>query len=146
MWEKYWPLFILLGVGLFTLALLMPGFPGAAPPPPPPQVLDLKIDDLEVGTGPEAKRGSTVKVHYTGWTADTNMKFDSSHGRGKPYELTLGVSSVIDGWHEGIPGMKVGGKRKLTIPHRMAYGRMGKPPIPPNTDLVFDIELVEIVK
>ncbi len=106
----------------------------------------LKTEDTKVGKGPAAKKGDTVKVHYTGTLMD-GTKFDSSRDRGDPFSFTLGQGMVIKGWDEGVPGMKKGGKRKLTIPSGMAYGTRGSPPkIPPNADLKFDVELVEIVK
>ncbi len=106
----------------------------------------LKTEDTKVGKGPAAKKGDTVKVHYTGTLMD-GTKFDSSRDRGDPFSFTLGQGMVIKGWDEGVPGMKKGGKRKLTIPSDMAYGTRGSPPkIPPNADLKFDVELVEIVK
>ena len=105
----------------------------------------LQYWDLKKGTGPVAKAGQTVKVHYTGWLTD-GKKFDSSLDRGEPLEFKLGAGMVIKGWDEGIVGMKVGGRRKLTIPPDMAYGSAGHPPvIPPNSPLVFDVELLEIV-
>lgn len=104
----------------------------------------LQIEDLVAGTGQEARTGDTVSVHYTGWLAD-GTKFDSSVDRGQPYELTLGQTSVIQGWQQGIPGMKEGGKRKLTIPPQLAYGAEGYAPvIPPNATLVFEIDLLEV--
>jgi FKBP-type peptidyl-prolyl cis-trans isomerase len=113
----------------------------AAPLPPGPDTLQ-KVDE-KVGTGPEAKKGDKVKVHYTG-TLMNGKQFDSSVGR-EPFELTLGQGQVIKGWDEGVPGMKVGGKRKLTIPWQMAYGENGSgDKIPPKAALKFDIELLEI--
>ncbi len=119
-------------------------------PPPGPgssvkQVRDeFKIDDVKVGTGAEAKDGSTVKVHYTGTLKD-GTKFDSSRDKGQPFEFTIGSGQVIKGWDKGVVGMKVGGQRKLTIPYDLAYGEEGKPPsIPPRATLLFDIELLEV--
>jgi len=103
----------------------------------------LKYLDLKKGDGAEAKAGDRVKVHYTGWLKD-GKKFDSSKDRGQPYPLTLGAGEVIKGWDEGVAGMKVGGKRKLIIPSDLAYGSRGRGPIPPNAELVFDVELVGI--
>lgn len=100
----------------------------------------LYIRDDEVGDGPELGRESTAVVHYTGYHPDGSV-FDSSHDRGTPYE----VGSVIRGWREGLPGMRVGGHRTLVIPPHLGYGPAGNPPvIPPNAVLVFRIELVEI--
>lgn len=103
----------------------------------------LQYWDIKVGTGDEAKSGSKVKVHYTGWLT-TGKKFDSSIGS-QPYEFTIGQSEVIKGWDEGITGMKVGGKRQLRIPPDLAYGEDGHPPqIPQNATLVFDVQLVAV--
>jgi FKBP-type peptidyl-prolyl cis-trans isomerase len=104
----------------------------------------LKYIDEKVGDGDEAKAGNIVEVHYTGWLKD-GTKFDSSKDRGKPFEFKIGVTKVIQGWHEGVPGMKVGGKRKLIIPPDLAYGARGYPPvIPPNAELTFEIELLRV--
>jgi FKBP-type peptidyl-prolyl cis-trans isomerase FkpA len=104
----------------------------------------LKMEDLKVGDGPVADWGDKVKVHYTGWLLKTNLKFDSSVGK-EPFEFTIGNGDVIKGWDKGVFGMKVGGKRKLTIPAKLGYGEQGSPPkIPPNAPLVFDIELLEV--
>ena len=106
----------------------------------------LKYVDEIVGDGDVAKAGDNVSVHYTGTLAN-GKKFDSSVDRGQPFKFPLGQGRVIKGWDEGVVGMKVGGKRKLTIPGDMAYGKRGSPPkIPPDATLVFDIELIEIVK
>jgi FKBP-type peptidyl-prolyl cis-trans isomerase len=105
---------------------------------------NLVKEDTVVGKGPEAKKGDKVSVHYTG-TLTNGTKFDSSHDRDEPFEFTLGASMVIKGWDEGVVGMKKGGKRRLTIPSEMGYGKSGSPPkIPPDATLVFDIELLEI--
>jgi FKBP-type peptidyl-prolyl cis-trans isomerase len=104
----------------------------------------LKSEDLQVGSGDEAKTGKTVSVHYTGTLTD-GSKFDSSLDRGKPFEFELGAGRVIKGWDQGVVGMKVGGKRKLTIPSDLAYGARGFPPvIPPDSTLVFEIELLGV--
>jgi FKBP-type peptidyl-prolyl cis-trans isomerase len=104
----------------------------------------LKSEDLTVGSGDEAKTGKTVSVHYTGTLTD-GSKFDSSLDRGKPFEFQLGAGRVIKGWDQGVVGMKVGGKRKLTIPSDLAYGARGFPPvIPPDSTLVFEIELLGV--
>jgi FKBP-type peptidyl-prolyl cis-trans isomerase len=114
----------------------------ATPLPPGPD--KLQIVDEKVGTGPEAKKGDTVKVHYTG-TLMNGKEFDSSRGK-EPFQFELGKGAVIKGWDEGVPGMKVGGKRKLTIPWQLAYGEKGSgDKIPPKAALKFDVELIEIV-
>lgn len=113
---------------------------------------ELKIEDLKVGTGPEVKDGDTVVMHYTGWLTDPSAgsgqvgtKFDSSVDRNQPFEVKIGVGYVIKGWDMGVPGMKVGGKRKLTIPHQLGYGRYGvEPNIPGFATLVFEVELLKI--
>jgi FKBP-type peptidyl-prolyl cis-trans isomerase FkpA len=99
----------------------------------------LIIEDLTPGTGAQALPNDTVTIHYRGTLAD-GTEFDSSHSRGKP--ATFPLARLIKGWQEGIPGMKVGGKRKLTIPPELGYGKGGSPPvIPPNATLTFEIEL-----
>jgi len=104
----------------------------------------LKYVELVEGTGATPQRGQTVSVHYTG-TLTNGKKFDSSVDRGQPAEYKIGVGEVIKGWDEGIMSMKVGGKRKLTIPANLAYGPMGRPPnIPPNSTLLFDVELLAV--
>ena len=104
----------------------------------------MKIDNITEGTGKEAVAGKSVKVHYTG-TLENGKKFDSSHDRGEPFAFRLGAGQVIKGWDQGVAGMKVGGKRKLTIPPELAYGARGVPPvIPPNSTLVFEVELIDV--
>jgi FKBP-type peptidyl-prolyl cis-trans isomerase FkpA len=106
--------------------------------------MPLQIEDIQVGTGAEAKSGLPVSVHYTGTLTD-GKKFDSSRDRGQSFDFQLGAGMVIQGWDQGVAGMKVGGRRKLTIPPELAYGPGGYPPvIPPNSTLIFDIELVEV--
>ena len=120
-----------------------------APDGPPsvsgePTVTDsgLQIIEIEVGTGDTAQAGDQVTVHYTGWLTD-GTKFDSSLDRGEPTSFPL--DGVIQGWQEGIPGMQVGGTRRLIIPSELAYGEAGSPGgIPPNAELIFDVELVEL--
>lgn len=105
---------------------------------------ELQINDLVVGTGAEAKKGDTLVVHYTG-TLEDGTKFDSSVDRGEPFEFVIGQGYVIEGWEQGMLGMKVGGKRTLIIPSDMAYGDNGIPgAIPGGATLIFDVELIEI--
>lgn len=105
---------------------------------------DLKIENLKEGTGAEAVNGKRVSVHYTGTLTD-GKKFDSSVDRGQPFTFVLGAGQVIRGWDLGVAGMKVGGKRKLTIPSELAYGERGAGGvIPPNATLIFEVELLEV--
>jgi FKBP-type peptidyl-prolyl cis-trans isomerase len=104
----------------------------------------LMIEDLAVGDGAAAKSGDHVTVHYTGWLTD-GRKFDSSVDRRDPFAFALGRGNVIAGWDEGVEGMKVGGKRKLTIPPSLGYGAYGAGGvIPPNATLVFEVELLAV--
>lgn len=122
-----------------------------APAAPPhvafktPAVTALKIKDLVVGTGAEAKSGTSVTVNYTGWLAD-GTKFDSSLDSGTPFTFNLGASEVIKGWDQGVAGMKVGGSRRLIIPASLGYGAQGagNGAIPPNATLVFQVDLLEV--
>lgn len=108
----------------------------------------LKYQDLTVGTGAEAKPGQIVQVHYTGWLDQAGKKggkFDSSLDRGTPFEFPLGAGRVIRGWDEGVAGMKIGGKRELLIPASLGYGARGAgAAIPPNANLIFDVELLAV--
>ena len=107
-------------------------------------VTELKIEDLVVGTGAEAVAGKLITVNYTGTLTD-GTKFDSSLNPGRtPFEFTLGAGQVIEGWDKGFSGMKIGGKRKLTIPASMGYGSQGTGPIPGNATLIFEVELLEV--
>ena len=104
----------------------------------------LKFEDPTLGEGLEAKAGDTVSVHYTGWL-DDGTKFDSSKDRNQAFEFNLGAGMVIKGWDEGVAGMKVGGTRKLTIPHELGYGERGAGGvIPPYATLIFEVELLGI--
>ncbi len=104
----------------------------------------LQIIDVVVGDGDVAEAGSTLTVHYTGWLMD-GTKFESSHDSGQPVSFKL--QGLIPGWEEGVPGMQVGGVRRLVIPPELAYGEAGRAPkIPPNAELIFDIELLEVAE
>jgi FKBP-type peptidyl-prolyl cis-trans isomerase len=103
----------------------------------------LSIEDLVVGTGATAAVGDLVTVNYVG-TLTSGTKFDSSYDRGQPYSFRIGAGQVIAGWDQGVPGMKVGGKRRLTIPPSLGYGSQANGLIPPNSTLVFEIDLVSI--
>ena len=105
----------------------------------------IQTEDIVKGTGPKAKKGDTVSMQYVGLTWSTSVEFDASWDRGEPYTFKLGEGKVIPGWDEGIPGMKVGGRRELTIPADMAYGAQGQPPsIAPNECLRFIVDLVKL--
>jgi len=106
---------------------------------------ELQITDLALGEGKAAVKGALITTHYTGSLADGTV-FDSSHERGKPFQCVIGTGRVIKGWDQGLMGMKVGGKRKLQVPAHLAYGErsMGKH-ITPNSDLTFEIELLEVL-
>lgn len=105
----------------------------------------LDITDLVVGTGKAVVKGALITAHYTGWLED-GTKFDSSHDRGKPFQCVIGTGRVIKGWDQGLIGMQAGGKRKLFVPAHLAYGeRQVGPLIKPNSNLVFEIELLEVL-
>ena len=107
------------------------------------QVSELQIIDIDEGTGAVVQPGATITAHYTGALCKNGIIFQSSHDFGKP--ISFGLNQVIRGWTDGVPGMKVGGMRRLIIPSDMAYGSArAASNIPPNSDLVFDIELVDI--
>jgi len=146
-----------LAVALFALSAAAPAacsktadepsssFKPAPGTPAPAAPTKLETEDTKVGSGREAKTGDTVHVQYTG-TLMNGTKFDSSYDHGgEPFKFTLGRGEVIQGWDQGVVGMKIGGKRRLRIPPALGYGAAGSPPsIPPNAGLVFDVELVSI--
>lgn len=103
----------------------------------------LKIEDIKEGEGAEVKEGDTVVIHYKGYLED-GTQFDSSYDRKEPFETPIGVGYVIKGWDMGVPGMKVGGKRKLTIPYELGYGKYGTGSIPGFATLIFELELLKI--
>jgi len=105
---------------------------------------ELIIETLVAGDGATAEKGNSVSVHYTGWLED-GTKFDSSVDRNQPFSFSLGAGMVIRGWDQGVEGMQIGEKRKLTIPSNLGYGAQGAGGvIPPNATLIFDVELLEI--
>jgi FKBP-type peptidyl-prolyl cis-trans isomerase len=106
----------------------------------------LEYIDIRKGTGAEAKSYKKVSVHYTGWLAENKKKFDSSVDRHQPFTFMLGAGQVIRGWDEGVLGMKVGGRRQLHIPAKLAYGQESMGDIPPNSDLIFDVALLEVIE
>jgi FKBP-type peptidyl-prolyl cis-trans isomerase len=117
----------------------------------PAGVSEMIITDVVAGTGSEAAPGRMVRVHYTGWLYDPSQadnkgaKFDSSKDSNRPFDFSLGAGEVIKGWDEGVKGMKVGGRRMLTIPPAMGYGAQGAGGvIPPNATLLFEVELLEV--
>jgi FKBP-type peptidyl-prolyl cis-trans isomerase len=141
-------IFVRIACMLFLFAVMAFSQSQSGGPPPvsgkPVTTPDgLKYWDTKVGTGATATAGHKVKVHYTGWLTN-GKKFDSSVGK-QPFEFQLGAGQVIKGWDEGVAGMKVGGKRRLEIPPALAYGAGGVPgAIPPNSTLLFDVELLGV--
>ena len=122
--------------------------PNSGPPPvngtPAQMPGGLQYIDVVVGTGDEAHAGQNVAVHYTGWLT-SGAKFDSSRDRGQPFTFRLGGGNVIQGWDQGVVGMRVGGQRRLIIPPSMGYGASGAGGvIPPNATLIFDVELLQV--
>ncbi|APE99958.1 peptidylprolyl isomerase [Pseudomonas putida] len=105
---------------------------------------ELQIIDLVEGDGKTAVKGALITTQYTGWLAD-GSEFDSSWSRGKPFQCVIGTGRVIKGWDQGLMGMRVGGKRKLLVPAHLGYGERSVGSIPPNSDLTFEIELVEVL-
>ena len=131
---------VVVGIGVYSIFFAKPQEPAAQNA----AADGLVIQDIRLGSGAEAKTGATVSVNYLG-TLLNGTKFDSSYDRGRAFSFTIGNGEVIQGWDEGLVGMKVGGKRKLTIPASLAYGEHGIPgTIPPNSTLVFEIELLGI--
>jgi FKBP-type peptidyl-prolyl cis-trans isomerase FkpA len=144
--QYLWVLAVVAGIGCGGSGDSTPSGPYQGPQPA------FKETDLAVGEGPEAKKGATITVHYTGWLYDPSKpdskgeKFDSSFDRDEPLSFRLGVGEVIPGWDVGFANMRVKGKRRLVIPAPLAYGAEGTPggPIPPNAPLVFEMELLDV--
>jgi hypothetical protein len=142
---------ISLALALITLLLAacvpanLPATTTAVPSvtPIPPTSVPMEITDITVGTGAEAQVGSTITVNYIGTLAD-GTKFDSSYDRNEPVTFQLKSGSLIEGWIRGIPGMKVGGKRHLVIPPELGYGAQANGPIPANSVMIFDVELLDV--
>ena len=105
---------------------------------------ELKIEDLVLGSGKAAVKGALISTQYRGWLED-GTEFDSSYSRGKPFQCVIGTRRVIQGWDQGLMGMQVGGKRKLWVPAHLAYGERQVGSIPPNSNLIFEIELLEVM-
>jgi peptidylprolyl isomerase len=105
---------------------------------------ELQVIDLEVGDGKAAVKGALITTRYRGWLED-GTEFDSSYSRGKPFQCVIGTGRVIKGWDQGIMGMQVGGKRKLLVPAHLAYGERSMGAITPNSNLIFEIELLEVL-
>ena len=105
---------------------------------------ELRIEDLQLGSGKEAVKGALITTQYRGWLED-GSEFDSSYSRGKPFQCVIGTRRVIQGWDQGLMGMRVGGKRKLWVPAHLGYGERQVGSIPPNSNLVFEIELLEVL-
>ena len=125
---------------LAALPALPPGIPAAAGTVE--TALALRYIDIEPGTGAPMQPGDFLTVQYTGWLASSGEKFDSSLDRNEPFTFQQGEHRVIPGWDQGLNGMRVGGKRRLFIPWQLAYGALGRGPIPPNADLIFDVQLL----
>jgi len=130
-------------------AIVTVGIAGCGSAPTSPDAVAFSQLDLKLGTGTEAVSGKVLSVNYTGWLFDSSksdqkgLQFDTSIGRGE-FTFTLGTNQVIAGWDQGLPGMKIGGLRRLVIPASLAYGGTRNGPIPPNTPLVFEIELLDV--
>jgi FKBP-type peptidyl-prolyl cis-trans isomerase FkpA len=138
----------ILTIGPLVVTILAAGCGGSTETP---TVTELIRQDVRTGSGAEAQSGRVVTVHYTGWLYDASgpdnkgAKFDSSRDRNEPFSFSLGAGEVIQGWDQGVAGMRVGGQRTLTIPPHMGYGARGAGGvIPPNATLLFDVELIEV--
>ncbi len=143
------PIIAIIGIGILIANSSKSENPQSSPSPSPVNMnnqgtTDLKVEDLKAGTGEVAIAGKKVTVNYVGTLTD-GTKFDSSLDRNQPFTFNLGAGEVIKGWDQGVAGMKVGGKRKLTIPASLGYGAAGAPPvIPPNATLIFEVDLLKV--
>ena len=137
------------GLCIVFAGIVLAAAAGCGSSPTSPSSAPFSKTDLRVGTGTDAAAGGVITVNYTGWLYDPSKtdgkgpQFDTSVG-GTPFSFTLGFGQVITGWDQGLPGMKVGGLRRLVIPPSLAYGAVRNGPIPPNATLVFDVELVSV--
>lgn len=156
--DKFIPIFsIILFIGIVVVAILVTSKKEKSVPSPSPtlsvniegqkegnKVEDLQIEDMTIGKGIEAVTGKKVTVNYLG-TLTNGTKFDSSYDRNEPFSFNLGAGEVIQGWDQGVVGMRVGGRRKLTIPSNLAYGDRGAGAlIPPGATLIFEVELLGV--
>ncbi len=138
---------LLLTAGIVALVMMLPKggtTTGGTRPEVAKGGTQLKIEDLQSGTGREAQNGNRVTVHYRG-TLENGKQFDASYDRGEPFTFELGAGQVIKGWEDGIHGMKEGGKRRLTIPPSLGYGDQAQGPIPANSTLIFEVELLKVL-
>lgn len=151
----YWIFWTIAAAAIFAATWKAVRAMGGAPAPRPAEQkplrsaeskTGLKTDVLREGTGRAAKPGDKLTVHYRAWIQGTNQEVDSSYDRGRPLDFTLGNREVIDGWEEGLKGMKAGEKRQITLPAKLAYGSKGSPSgkVPPGATLVFELELVKM--
>ena len=137
------------GLCIVFAGIVLAAAAGCGNSPTSPSSAPFSKTDLRVGTGTDATAGGVITVNYTGWLYDPSKtdgkgpQFDTSGG-GTPFSFTLGFGQVITGWDQGLPGMKVGGLRRLVIPPSLGYGAVRNGPIPPNATLVFDVELVSV--
>ena len=137
------------GSSILLACVALAAAAGCGSSPTSPSTAPFSQTDVRVGTGADATSGSTITVNYTGWLYDASktngkgLQFDTSVG-GTPFSFALGLGQVITGWDQGLPGMKVGGLRRLVIPPSLAYGAVRYGPIPPDATLVFEIELVDV--
>lgn len=141
--EKTQKIFIYVMAGIMLLSVLGLSLAIFIQPDEQTGLTELVINDIEVGEGGAVEADDTITVHYTGWLASTGQPFESSRGQEPP---TFSLGELIPGWQQGLIGMRVGGIRELGIPAELAYGASGSGSVPPNSDLIFEIELLDIVE